>query len=91
VNFYAETDVIPYPTSFEFPSDPTGPIPIFSTNLIVTPYTDQIWSTYLPKSINSSVLRITIGPTQNPFHRYDMKVRVSDSGMQSDSKWVPVR
>jgi hypothetical protein len=91
VNFYAETDVIPYPTSFEFPSDPTGPIPIFSTNLNVVPYTDQIWSTYLPKSINSSVLRITIGPTQNPFHRYDMKVRVSDSGMQSDSKWVPVR
>lgn len=91
IAFYAETDVLPYPTSFEFPSDPTGPIPIFSTNLNVVPYTDQIWSTYLPKSINSSVLRITIGPTQNPFHRYDMKVRVSDSGMQSDSKWVPVR
>lgn len=62
-----------------------------SGTLIVNPGLDDIYTIQLPKSINLTVMRIVLGPTTQPFCRYDMQVRVSMSGMESDSQWVPVR
>jgi hypothetical protein len=59
--------------------------------LSVNPGLDDIYTIQLPKSINLAIMRVVLGPTIEPFCRYDMQVRVSTSGMESDSKWIPVR
>jgi hypothetical protein len=65
--------------------------PVLTGNIPVTPFVDNTWETQLPKSINGTIFRIVLGPTDFPFHRFDMQVRVAQSGMESDSKWVPIR
>lgn len=69
---------------------PTVP-PLWSGVLPVIGDVDQVWELNLPKSINTNVCRIVLGPTQYPFHRYDMQIRVSMSGMETDSKWIPAK
>lgn len=64
-----------------------GPIEIEVNSL-----TDDVYEIQLPKSINTDILRIVLGPSANfPFYRYDCYVKVSMSGMESDSKWMPMR
>lgn len=65
--------------------------PLYSGTIPVVSGIDNIWEVQLPKSINSQVFRITFGPTEEAFHRYDCLLRVSPSGMETDAKWVPVR
>ena len=75
-------------------SDPT--IPGYGGQLIAGtisafPGVDYVYEVQLPKSVNTDVCRLTIGPTDLPFYRYDCYFRVSSSGMESDSQWIPVR
>lgn len=72
-------------------NDPANTSPLFQTNIPVIPGLDEIYELQLPKSINGSIFRIVLGPTVDPFHRYDMWMRVATSGMETDAKWVPVR
>lgn len=65
--------------------------PLYSGTFPVTPQVDGVYEIQLPKSVNSDVFRLTLGPTVDSFHRYDVTIRVSTSGMESDSKWMPVR
>lgn len=64
---------------------------LWSSNFTVFPGIDYVYDIPLPKSINSDIIRIVIGPTDKPFYRYDCTIKVATSGMESDSKWIPVR
>lgn len=68
-----------------------GIVPLYSGTFGVIPNTDQIYTIQLPHNINSSIFRLSLGPTDAPFHRYDVQMRVATSGMESDSKWVTSR
>jgi len=65
--------------------------PLYSGSISVTPGYDNVYEVQLPKSINTDIVRITIGPTSDPFHRYDLAIKVQTSGMQGQSKWLPIR
>lgn len=58
-------------------------------NLTVNPGLDDVYEIQLPKSINTTNLRLVLGPTAQPFCRYDAQFKVSRSGMESDSEWIP--
>jgi hypothetical protein len=62
-----------------------------SGNLTVNPGLDDVYEIPLPKSINTTNCRLVLGPTDQPFCRYDVQFKVSKSGMESNSEWVPVR
>lgn len=64
---------------------------LYSGSLDVVAGLDNIYEFQFPKNVNTQIARITLGPTTSPFHRYDMQLRVSTSGMESDSRWVPLR
>lgn len=64
---------------------------LYSTTLDTFPGIDYIYEIQLPKSVNSAIIRITLGPVDFPFYRYDCQIRVSPSGMESDAKWIPLR
>ena len=66
-------------------------LPLISGVLTIIPYIDEIYEIQLPKSINTDVVRITLGPVSDPFHRYDVKVRLQDSGMETNAQWIPMR
>jgi hypothetical protein len=74
------------------PSNPTyAGAPLYNTTFPVVPQTDQVYEIQLPKSINTTMARVTIGPFAPSFHRYDMQIRVSQSGMETDAQWIPLR
>jgi hypothetical protein len=62
-----------------------------SGNLAVNSGFDQVYEIQMPKSINTTMMRFVLGPASQPFCRYDMQVKVSMSGMETDSHWVPMR
>jgi len=64
---------------------------LYSSSFSVKPGIDDIYEIQLPKSINTSVFRLVLGPTSDSFHRYDLQIRVATSGMETDAKWIPVR
>lgn len=65
--------------------------PLVNGIFAVLPNTDELYEIQLPQSINTDVVRVTFGPVNDPFHRYDVKIRVQQSGMDTDGKWEPVR
>lgn len=65
--------------------------PLYTTTFPTFPNIDYVYEIQLPKSINTDVFRLTLGPVDTPFCRYDCYVKVSTSGMESDSKWIPVK
>lgn len=72
--------------------DPTyDPIPQYTGAFAVTPGEDVVVQANLPKSVNSTIFRVTLGPTTDAFHRFDLQAKVAVSGMETDSKWMPVR
>lgn len=87
------TSVIP----FRILSDDQVSVPgydgtsLYSGTFPVTPGRDNIYEIQLPKSVNTDMFRIVFGPTADAFHRYDTTVKVTSSGMQSDSKWMPMK
>jgi hypothetical protein len=65
--------------------------PAFSGTINTIPNVDEVYEINLPKSVNGTIFRLVLGPSSDPFHRYDCQMKVSSSGMESDSKWIPVR
>ena len=72
-------------------TNPTNLNPIYSNSFPVNPTIDDVYEIQLPKSINTDVFRLVLGPTADSFHRYDVRVKVIASGMQSEAKWIPIR
>lgn len=72
-------------------SDPTYGVPKFTGSINVTPMVDYIYEIQLPKSINCTVFRLVLGPTNDPFHRYDVTINVTTNGMETSHKWIPIR
>jgi len=64
----------------------TGPY-LWEGIIPVIPGVDDIYHINLPKSINTSVVRVILGPTEEPFHRYDLWIKVALSGMETDNQW----
>lgn len=72
--------------------DPTyDGTPQYSGVFPITPGEDVVVQANLPKSVNSTIFRVTLGPCADAFHRYDLQAKVQQSGMESDAKWVPIR
>jgi hypothetical protein len=65
--------------------------PIYTKNLAVTMDKDEVYEFAFPKSVKTSVLRIVIGPSTSPIHRYDMQLKTNFAGMDSDPKWIKVK
>jgi hypothetical protein len=87
------TTSLPYQILGDYsPSDPTYGTPILYSNTIpVFPGLDNVYEVFLPKSVNTDIVRLVLGPTTDSFHRYDTHVKVQTSGMESDSQWVLIR
>jgi len=64
---------------------------LFSTTITPKNLIDYVYQIDLPKSVNSDILRLALGNCTFPFHRFDCYFKVSTSGMESDSKWIPVK
>jgi len=73
------------------PTVPVNSNVLYSGEFDVIPNTDNVYHINMPKNVNSTIMRIVLGPTADPFHRYDLIAKVAQSGMESDSKWVTVR
>ena len=69
----------------------TDPNAIYSGSFAVVPFTDKVYEIQFPHNINGAIFRIVFGPTSFPFHRYDVMLKLSQSGMATDSQWVPIR
>lgn len=65
--------------------------PLASGTLVVQPSVDNIYEIPLPKSVNAVMCRLVLGPVTQPFYRYDAYLKVQTSGMESQSKWMPIR
>lgn len=90
----AGTDTVSMP--FQIFSEAHNSWPTYGTQLYsgtfpVVPGVDDVYEVQLPKNINGTVFRIVLGPTSDPFHRYDLLAKVSLSGMESDSRWMPTK
>jgi hypothetical protein len=86
------TNAIPWALYDDYsPMSPTLSNPLISGSLQVYPNYDDVYEVQFPKNVNATVCRLVLGPTSDPFHRYSVLVKVQTSGMQSESKWVPVR
>lgn len=57
----------------------------------VIPNIDRVYEIQLPKSVNTDVFRLALGPVENPFHRYDVLIKVHASGLPGQARWIPVK
>lgn len=73
------------------PTDPTYDSGMYNFEIPTYTYVDYVYEYQFPKSINTDILRISLGNVGLPFHRYDCQIKVSMSGMESDSQWIPIR
>ena len=64
---------------------------IANGNLTVVPNADEIYEVQFRKNVNAAVLRLVLGPVTDAFHRYDVLLKVQTSGMESESRWLPIR
>lgn len=55
------------------------------------PNYDNVYEVQFQKNVNLTMGRLVLGPVVDPFHRYDVKLKVQDSGMQGESKWLTIR
>lgn len=65
--------------------------PLYSDSFAVRPGFDNVYEIQLPKSVNTDIFRLTLGPVADSFHRYNVIVKVHISGMQGQAKWLPIR
>ena len=73
-------------------TDPTYGNPVlYSGTIPVFPGLDNVYEIQFPKSVNTDIFRLVLGPTTDTFHRYDIQVKMQASGMESDSQWIPLR
>lgn len=72
-------------------SAPTYATPLYSGSFTVVPQIDEVYEILLPKSVNTDVIRLSLGPTVDTFHRYDVLIKAQSSGMESESQWMPIR
>ena len=70
---------------------PTNTRPLFTSGITVQPGVDQVIEIPFPKNINSCMFRLVLGPTADSFHRYDVMLKLQTSGMEGESKWLPIR
>lgn len=73
------------------PTDPTYANPLYSNVIPVVPGVDGVYEVQFPKNVNTDVVRLVLGPTSDPFHRYDTYIKMQSSGMESDSQWIPIK
>ncbi len=60
----------------------------YSTTLVTTPNVDDVYEILLPKTVNGTVFRITLGgPNTSAFHRYDVTCKFVESGGEANPKW----
>jgi len=65
--------------------------PIHTETIVTEANNDEIYEFAFPKTIKGSTIRVVIGPSILPFHRYDMQLKLNPSGMDSDPKWIKVK
>jgi len=65
--------------------------PLANGTIQTFPNVDEIYEIPMAKNVNAAVMRLVLGPTTNPFYRYDVALKVQTSGMETGSKWLPIR
>jgi hypothetical protein len=65
--------------------------PFFTGEFPVVPNIDKVYEIQLPKSVNTDVFRLSLGPVEDPFHRYDVLIKVHTSGLPGQARWIPVK
>lgn len=65
--------------------------PIHTETITTIANYDEIYEFNFPKTVKGSTIRIVIGPSTLPFHRYDIQLKINLSGMDSDPKWIKVK
>lgn len=75
----------------DVPVNPIYSTPFFTGTFPVIGNRDDVYEIDLPKNVNLAVMRLTIGPTAAEFHQYDVQVRVSPSGMETNARWMSVK
>ncbi len=68
----------------------TGDIGEYSGNFLTIPNRDDVYELPLPKTVNGTIFRLEFGPMADPFHMYDVQIKLVLSGMQADPKWVKI-
>lgn len=64
---------------------------LMTGNIPVQPGIDTVYEVQLPKSVNTDIVRISLGPTVDTFHRYDVFIKVQSSGLESEARWERIR
>jgi hypothetical protein len=65
--------------------------PIYTHTILTHKDMDEIYEFAFPKTVKGSTIRIVIGPSVLPFHRYDMQLKIALSGMEAEPKWLKVK
>lgn len=87
--FTGTTTSVPFSIYSEAsPTLPGNSSALYSSTFPVVPNVDSVYEINLPHNVNLTTMRLTLGPCASEFHRFDVQVRVAQSGMQSSSKWV---
>lgn len=68
----------------------TGSSGIWSGTIPTIANIDNSWEIILPKTLAGNIFRFEIGPTDTPFHRYDLQILLNPLGMQANPKWVTI-
>ena len=68
-----------------------GTTGVYTTTFKTIPNVDDVWEIVLPKTIMGTIIRAEIGPLSSAFHRFDLQVLCSISGLQSSQKWLKFR
>lgn len=65
--------------------------PLANGDIETFPGYDNVYEVQFVKNVNLTLGRLVIGPTDDPFFRYDVKIKVQESGMLGESKWQAIR
>ncbi len=88
----APTTVMPYKVyGDDSESDPTLNSIFYQGSFPVRAGIDNVYEIQFPKSVNTDIFRLTLGPVLGSFHRYDVLIKVHTSGMKGQARWMPIR
>ncbi len=86
------TTVMPYKVyGDDSESDPALNSIFYQGSFVVRPGIDNVYEIQFPKSVNTDICRLTLGPISDSFHRYDVLMKVHTSGMKGQARWMPIK
>lgn len=72
-------------------NSPTYGTELYTGAIATLPGFDNVYEVQLPKSVNTDIVRLVLGPTTDTFHRYDVFIKFQQSGLEGEAKWERIR